>query len=227
MGLDMYVYRLRRLSDAEMEDLHGLNMDELEKRYMVFYGDSVDEYPSGIQHILPFLRKIEHVRTKTFNMERCMEHYGIPKDWIRTGAAYGNSVQFSFRKRFEEIREEDNLDYDPSIPDSPEKLKVKRVKYSDEVKEIDMTSEEYDQFLEDIETSVYVCDGEDILYWRKEYDLQDMIYSLYEGQIENCGYHALNDDMKDAICAFREGQSIPDDFFVPDDDVIYAYHEWY
>ena len=69
---------------------------------------------------------------------------------------------------------------------------------------------------------------EDLLYWRKAYDLRDKIREACDVEVENCGSYPLNDKMREVIKAAlkEEGrEDIPD--LTSTDDSVVCYHEWY
>ena len=67
----------------------------------------------------------------------------------------------------------------------------------------------------------YICKRKEVYYMRKEYEVQDSIYELYDGVIDNCGYHHMTEDMIDVVneCA---GKKVLD----TQANNLY-YHEWY
>ena len=75
----------------------------------------------------------------------------------------------------------------------------------------------------------FVCDTEEVLYWRKEYDLEEMLYDAYPNIIYNCGYHKLNEDMVKIIQKYElaNGRTLPEGFGKNNNEQCYCYHEWY
>lgn len=67
----------------------------------------------------------------------------------------------------------------------------------------------------------------ELAYWRKEYDLQDLIYNNYDGEIYNCGYHYLNDEIMKKINNYLKKRHIDKQDLNNSDYPIKMYHEWY
>ena len=74
----------------------------------------------------------------------------------------------------------------------------------------------------------FVVHCEPIGYWRKEYKLQDKLYDLYPGTIDNLGYHKCTPEMIDAMkeYAYDDEPYVGLNDKINDDDIIF-YHEWY
>ena len=75
------------------------------------------------------------------------------------------------------------------------------------------------------ESLVFKCD--ELAYWRKEYDLQDLIHNEYKGTIYNCGFHLMDDNLMKKINLYlkkhyMERQNINDPEYIAK-----MYHEWY
>ena len=73
--------------------------------------------------------------------------------------------------------------------------------------------------------TVFAVDVSQVYYWRKAYDVQDLIHNSLDCYIENCGYYPISDDVADAIKEI-------DDEFDPEivkreSDSCIFYHEWY
>lgn len=73
----------------------------------------------------------------------------------------------------------------------------------------------------------WVVKLDEVGYWRKEYDLQDMIHALKRVPIANCGYYCLTSTQLKKIDAFIRANDIePFECSAEDAGYIY-YHEWY
>lgn len=73
-----------------------------------------------------------------------------------------------------------------------------------------------------------VYKSEELLYWRKAYDLRDKLCEACDVEVENCGYYPLNDKMREVIKeALKEDEreDIPD--LDSTEDSVVCYHEWY
>ena len=94
-------------------------------------------------------------------------------------------------------------------------------------KQITVSDGEMEKYYEQVllQSLIFKCD--ELAYWRKYYDLQDLIHNEYCGEIYNCGYHKLDNELLKTINKFLEKnkqdtQSINDDGYVAK-----MYHEWY
>lgn len=67
---------------------------------------------------------------------------------------------------------------------------------------------------------------EELMYWRKEYDLQDFFYDTLK-YVENCGYHKVEQDILEAIAESPHVFQFELDCSDIKDDKIIVYHEWY
>lgn len=76
--------------------------------------------------------------------------------------------------------------------------------------------------------SCYVCYREEVLYWRKAYDIQSWFYAILKektnSDVENTGYYLLTDEIIEAF-----NLEYPDHHITPDDsdDSALFYWEWY
>lgn len=68
------------------------------------------------------------------------------------------------------------------------------------------------------EELTYYCDLEEIYYWRKAYDTQELFYD-YIGHVENCGYYKVEPEFLSTLSDFE------DEDFSEDEPIFY--HEWY
>lgn len=71
----------------------------------------------------------------------------------------------------------------------------------------------------------YVCEHEEIRYWRKAYDIQDWFHETIHEPVENTGYYILTEEM---LIEFNK--EFPDDRLpaeAPNDDYALVYWEWY
>lgn len=71
----------------------------------------------------------------------------------------------------------------------------------------------------------FVCNAEEIRYWRKAYDIQEWFHDHIDGEVENTGYYILSGD----LClkfnkAFQEDAIEAEE---PDDESALFYWEWY
>lgn len=71
----------------------------------------------------------------------------------------------------------------------------------------------------------FVCDYEDVRYWRKAYDIQDWFHEHIEEDVENTGYYILSGDLLLKFNkAFKEDRIEAEE---PDEEAALFYWEWY
>lgn len=71
----------------------------------------------------------------------------------------------------------------------------------------------------------YVCNAEEVRYWRKAYDVQDWFYENIESEVENTGYYLLSKDLLEEFNeAWPEDSVLVED---PDEESALYYWEWY
>ena len=97
----------------------------------------------------------------------------------------------------------------------------------DYYKEIDITQEELDKYEKKVFHKAWIFKGDELAYWRKEYDLQDLIYNEYNGQIYNCGFHRLTKTMMTKINRYLKSRDMSKQNINSEDYVAKMYHEWY
>lgn len=77
----------------------------------------------------------------------------------------------------------------------------------------------------DREEICYVCDNDEVHYWRKAYDIQDWFHEKLPEPVENTGYYILPEEL---LAAFN--QEFPEDKLpveAPDGVYTLVYWEWY
>lgn len=77
----------------------------------------------------------------------------------------------------------------------------------------------------DREETCYVCDSDEVRYWRKAYDIQEWFHEHIPEPVENTGYYVLT---KKQITAFNK--KFPEDKIPveePDETSALVYWEWY
>ena len=73
----------------------------------------------------------------------------------------------------------------------------------------------------------YIFKKKELAYWRKYYDLQELIHEEYDGEVVNCGFHELTDGTIDDIVDFLvdNNESLQD--ILESGFAAKMYHEWY
>jgi hypothetical protein len=200
MGLDMWMYKIGRLTDKEVDVLKGKTEAEIsDMGYGCINYTSVLQYNEEdlFEDMFEYGTIIDG-KVNIFNEDRFKEDHGIDKNAYRCFGSYGNEIVFSYV-----------------------------LENTKETKEIKITEKEWEKYIETEPALLLVYKKEEIGYWRKEYGLQNLIYTMYENEtskiIMNCGYHLMTKEMIDRIRKydpkFRTGRRKRGE--------AYFYHEWY
>ena len=81
MGLDMYLFKVGKLTEKEGKEIHKARKDEVYKRYHCIDKESFDREHSMYGDLMPYVRPITVIAT-LFNCEQCFKDYNINKDDI-------------------------------------------------------------------------------------------------------------------------------------------------
>lgn len=81
MGLDMYLFKVERLSGKEHKELHKARKDDVYKNYHCIDKEDFDRESDMYGDLKPYVRPIT-VITTFFNYEQCLKDYNINKDDI-------------------------------------------------------------------------------------------------------------------------------------------------
>lgn len=192
MGLDQYVYQMRKVSQKNIQEFNKKNVDDLPDGVLTINKASVDENPNMYKDILPILTPIKLVAT-LIDMERIKKDHNVPEYYqIGSRSCGGGSIGWGF--------------YAPE-----------RRGYVD----VTLDEDELKSYLYDEERDYYICYYKEVYYMRKHYDTQDLMYEIYEGEIENCGFHHMSQEMIEALNE-SEGKRVLDTRAKS----LY-YYEWY
>lgn len=205
MGLDMYAYRCRKATEAEVKNLietgrTGNGVFFIKKK------DFEEDYEM-YKDLESLFTEVSYIDQSDLDMKKIMEAYNIPENATIGMIGYKkDSIDLAFNWKYKNGRYGRR---EISIPRS-------------QLDKYGMT-EPYDG---------YMWIGEEVGYWRKAYDLQDEIYDAYDGGIVNCGFHWCNEDMIRAMLDYdergddEEKWGHTDGSFDEGSEDIY-YHEWY
>lgn len=200
MGLDMWVYRVTKLSDEGLESIKDVAYDELHNIIDGLnsweWDEDTEELLAPVKPFLSFVKKpVEQIK-----LEKAKEVFNIPKE-----AALGACISGEFYFYVEGNPKPYVFDIHKWTPEQRAKI---------------------------VETNMLefaLCHIDELLYWRKHYDLQDALHDACELKIENCGFYPLNDKMKKAIndSLRKEGREGEICDLEPTEDSVACYHEWY
>ena len=170
MGLDMYAYRIKKASSRDIKDL--ITNGIRRDGILFIENDKLDS--NKYADLKPFVTEVSYISREHIDLEKIKKAFNIPED----------------AHNFYTIKSREFTQYKFSWTDQNGKKCTKSV---------DIPQEESEKYLYDNPFVGYVVKYEEVGYWRKEYDLQDQLYSLYEGSIENCGFHKCNPEMIQAM----------------------------
>jgi hypothetical protein len=81
MGLDMYVYRMQKISDEDVAHLLGQHVDTIDGKYTFFSKSDFDERAEMYGDLVPIVTQVEMVQT-LFDYKRCFEDNRMNEDDI-------------------------------------------------------------------------------------------------------------------------------------------------
>lgn len=190
MGLDQYIYRMKKIGKDTLKELNGKHMDNIDgSQYMTIDKRFVDS--AEYRDLADILQPIKLVATY-IDEQKIKRDAKIPDDWQRTFEMTGRDlIKYVYGKNGE----------------------CKSVVIPRSVFE--------SRYLYDQEKDFYICRCKEVYYMRKFYDVQDAMYDLYDGDIENLGYHHMSEKM---IYTLNDlvGKKVLDT-----DATNLYYHEWY
>ena len=237
MGLDMYMFRVEKLSETEALALEGCRTENIPGEYHYIFKEDIDDNPDPYCDLIPFLTQVT-MATTMFDTKRCFAEHGI-KCAMRCDHALS----------IDDAVVDDEFDEVVGSYFGPNGAGWSFASG----KRIELTPAEYDSYLYDTPVDVYVWKSFDVAYWRKFYDLDDFLQqarivcrtkNIMEKEervpdedemkswvTENCGYYRVSQEEKQAIKAFLADNEAPfsencEDGFLDDDSAI-MYHAWW
>lgn len=193
MGLDMWMYGIKDISNDEIPDNMPESWYEEHDYKMIEHYEDDNDFDNMYHDMYDYsvIRNVEYTET---DFEKIKKDYNVNKDAYVSMLGSDGVIGFSCRNYYKEVKiSEDELN-----------------KYDKKV------------FRESL---VYKAD--ELAYWRKEYDLQDLIYNEYYGQIYNCGFHKIDDDMMKKINRYLRARNMSNQSINNDGYIAKMYHEWY
>ncbi|MGN0240294.1 MAG: hypothetical protein ACI4CS_01285 [Candidatus Weimeria sp.] len=191
MGLDMNACYVRKMSDEDIaEYLKHKDEDGADFDKLIFTEGEYKESPDMYRDIMPYCRQIELVNDY-IDLKKIRKDYDIPDDWKMEGESWScEGVEFDFMK-------------------------------GKDIKHIQMRESDIDsRYTEHRKENCYIVCAEDLMYWRKNYALQEVLKKAYPKTIINCGWHKANKKMIQLMRAV--GAYIPEEC-----EGNIFYHEWY
>ena len=198
MGLDMYVYKITKFTDEEVDAVSKMTYDEIIEKFKLDNFGTFVKYTSceyihlmpEYAELLPFLSKIR-IPCRYIDLRKIKEDYKIPEDLFKTDCdkiTEDNKTYIVFH--FEDFDYTRNID----------------VKIPEDIFHESYTFEEYTDF--------YFWKTTEIQYWRKNYELRDILHNrCIKSDVENCGWYRVTDEMIVEMKkhnAFEEGVPVVD-----------------
>lgn len=205
MGLDMFLERVTRLTDDEKKLVETYDKKVLAygiEEVIMTNPDGSSTCESELDDIMPYIHIVE-VPKQYWNKDKLKKHFNIPPDALCVMKAASASNQEWTYRWF----------------DNGDNKKYTTIDFS-------KISEIKDRF---IDTHVIRCGyfkSTEIAYWRKAYDLDNMLCKAYDGEVVNCGYHRLNDKMREIILKHEDGKLTSDDIEDTENSIV-CYYKWY
>lgn len=193
MGLDMYLYRIRRLSDEERKEADKIkDENELQARFHAVELEDDDEFASirGYIHVVTLkVKRLLYVDVK--------KALGIPEDAKRQCAFFGG-------EKFDETWiGKDGKEY--------------------HITNENLTPELRSNLERTVKRKFGLWHEEEIGYWRKEYDLQESLHLAADGDIGNCEYAPLNSEMRRILRRKKWGGFTKEQLADTDDSTVCYY----
>lgn len=191
MGLDQYIYRLKQVGSKTVKALNGKHMEELDNKVYLILSKS------GVDKYPEMFKDIMNIlRPITLidsfvDVNKLKRDAGVPDSWGLTCRSYVGN----------------EMTYTWGTMDNHISATV--------------NDDNKDKYVYEESVPSYICYAKEVYYMRKHYEVQDDMYDLYDGVIENCGYHHMSEEMIDML-NFKEGKKVLD----TQANNLY-YHEWY
>ena len=192
MGLDMWMYGIKDISDEDIPDNMPQEWYEEHDYKLITHYENDDDFDKmyGDMYIYSAIRNVEYIET---DMEKLKKDYKINEN-AHLSSIIGGKLGFSYNKKSWEIEISE-----------------------DEIKKYDKK----------VFRKALIFKADELAYWRKEYNLQDLIYTGYHKEIYNCGFHEIDDDLMEKINRYLEVNDMDKQNINDDGYIAKMYHEWY
>lgn len=215
MGLDQYLYEVTRLTAKEKAKIDKMSYDDIDGEYNIVEVD--DDPDSGLLGLEG--HKWRDIKDWVYVVEREVEEYdmglvraafNLPDKAHFAGCMISSSGVTHF---VSDDSDEGGGDWPyPSITDA--ELKEKNCFVM-------------------VKHKFAVYKTAELAYWRKEYDLQQLMHDAYDSTIDNCMYAKLNSKMIKSILRWQKNHRNVWDYTLTEDDLrstnerLVCYYEWY
>ncbi len=179
MGLDMWMYEVKKMTKKEIAMLNNMSYKEISDLpdFSYYIKEEVDQKNEEfIEDLLPYTITVP-VNIKYCDLEKVKREHNIPDDYYLFRASYRNTA---------------DIEYEYGSSDYRKKKII-----------VNFTNEEFENYIVNKPRHLIVYKQKEVAYWRKFYELQEKIYDMYfeetTKEIQNCGMHSLSDDMLNEI----------------------------
>lgn len=223
MGLDMYMYKIEKLTEDEASLLVGLSTRDIAPRYHYIDKDTFDEWPDMYSDLIPFICEIPVIATM-FNQKACFEAHGISERDELCGSFYSHDrAGWSFASGAK--IEIDRAEYESYFYEQEVLI------YVFKSKEVAYWRKAYD--LDDfLQNARIICRTRQMIEEEGRVPTDKEILSW---KTENCGYYMLCPDEKTVLRAYIEehededegGYALEWDQLLDDENSVLMYHAWW
>ena len=177
MGLDMYVFKMSRLTKEELDAIKEVGRLEEDNRYLSISEDKIHE--SLYRDLEGYFEKVT-VDNEYIDIDKVKKDNGIPEEAFVVGQSIGGG----------------KISYSLSLGGGQNNFW-----------NVELTREEIEEsYLKTVRENVYLAKSELVGYWCQEEELNNTICNLYDDgvrYVENVGYYEVNTDMLKAMKDFK------------------------
>lgn len=201
MGLDMWIYGIKEINEKDIpENVTEEWLDDNDYSYVQQYEDD-DEFDK-MYHDLYDYSIMKNVIFTDIDYDKIKEDNKLPKNAILAG--WQSDGTFIFQYGIFHYGE-----------------------YSKLIKEVTISDEEFKKYDKQVIRKALIYKYDELAYWRKEYGLQDLIYNEYNGNVYNCGFHKIDDELMKKINKYLKLREMDEQSINDDGYIVKMYHEWY
>ena len=191
MGLDHYVYRMKQIGKKTLLQLNGKKEDDFDYHEYLILDKDYVDDNPSMYKDIMTILRPIQIVKEYVNMDLIRKDNNIPEDWHLGLRSYGEDITYGFYGR------------------------------DHQSKQVHLTVEQHKKYEYSELVDSYICYCTEVHYMRKEYDIQDAMYELHDGDIQNCGYYHMSEEMIDKLNELS-GRKVLDESATN----LY-YHEWY
>ena len=193
MGLDMWMYGIKDISNDEIPDGMPESWYEEHGYKMITHYEDDNDFDNMFHDMYDYsvIRNVEYTET---DFEKIKEDYNVKKEAHISMMSGGGVIGFSCGEYHKQVK---------------------------------ISEDELNKYDKKVFREAIIFKGDELAYWRKEYKLQELIYNKYYGNIYNCGFHEIDDDMMKKINRYLKSKDMDKQNINDDGYVAKMYHEWY